>query len=293
MKAYIRRTVFAYGMMLPGLIILFVFTIYPIIYGILISFTNYSVVGDIEWIGLQNFKRAFSDPDFRIALKNSIIYVIVVPIIQFLSILLAVLVNRPIRGVSFFRAAYFVPVVVSMVAVAITWKWMYQEKGIINYFLQSLGIIREPIHFLSSPSLALFSVMAVTVWKGLGYYMMIYLAGLQSIPNELMEAAKIDGANRIQTIWHVTIPLLKPFVLLSSLLSLISAIRVFDEVYVMTRGGPAHSSMVTSVYIYLKAFEEYEFGYASAIGIIVSAIIFLFTVLLYRYGKEGGLNYYD
>lgn len=292
LKEQSRRNLFAYSMLTPGIILLLVFTFYPIFFGLPLAFTNYSVIGETKWIGLANFERAFADEDFILALKNSILYIIVVPVIQILSILMAILVNNKLKGVNFFRVSYFVPVVTSMVAVAIAWKWMFEQKGIINYILQSVGITDGKTAWLANPDTALYAVMFVTVWKGLGYYMMIYLAGLQSIPTELQEAAKIDGANRKQVTWYVTIPLLKPFVLLCSLLSVMGAIRVFDEVLVMTGGGPAHSSMVAGVYTYNKAFKDFDFGYAAAIGLIVSLIVFVFTILLFKYGKKGGVNYY-
>ncbi|WP_325176805.1 carbohydrate ABC transporter permease [Paenibacillus alkalitolerans] len=287
-----RRYIFAYAMLLPGIIFLLVFTFYPIIFGLPLAFTNYSALAETQWVGWRNFERAFADADFLHSLKNSLLYVIVVPVIQFVSILMAILVNNNLKGVQFFRVAYFIPVVTSMVAVAIAWKWMFEEKGIVNYILKSVGLIDSNIAYLNNIDTALFAVMFVTVWKGLGYYMMIYLAGLQSIPSELQEAARIDGANRYQVIWHVTIPLLKPFVLLCSLLSVMAAIRVFDEVYVMTGGGPANSSMVTGLYTYNKAFKDFDFGYAAAIGLIVALIVFVFTVLTFKFGKKGGLNYY-
>jgi putative chitobiose transport system permease protein len=290
-----KQTRFAYLMLTPGIILLLVFTFYPIIYGLPLTLTNYSVVDKTKWIGFKNFERAFNDPDFWISLKNSLLYVIVVPFIQFLSILMAVLVNNKLRFVNFFRVAYFVPVVTSMVAAAIAWKWMYEEQGIINYLLQMLHLISKPISFLVEPSIALYGVMLVTIWKGLGYYMMIYLAGLQSIPSELQEAAKIDGANRWQIIWKITIPLLMPFVLLCSLLSVMGAFRVFDEIFIMhgPSGEPASATLVSSIYTYKIAFINFEFGYASAVGLILSLIILVFTLLMFRYTRKGGLTYYE
>ncbi|WP_309121887.1 sugar ABC transporter permease [Paenibacillus sp.] len=287
-----RQYWFAYFMIVPGLLLMALFTFYPIIYGLPLAFTNYSVVDATKWVGLANFERAFSDKVFYLALKNSLIYIIVVPVIQLLSILMAILVNNQLRFVHFFRVSYFVPVVTSMVAAAIAWKWVFQGNGILNYFLQSLGWVEKPISFLANPNWALYSIMAVTVWKGLGYYMMIYLAGLQSIPSELQEAARIDGAGRAKVIWYVTIPLLRPFVLLCSLMSMMAAVRVFDEVYVMTEGGPANASMVTGVYTYQKAFIDFNFGYAAAIGLIVSLIIMVFSIIMFKTGKRGGVNYY-
>ncbi|SFJ51977.1 putative chitobiose transport system permease protein [Paenibacillus sp. UNC496MF] len=290
-----RRAGFAYLMIAPGVLLLVVFTFYPIVYGLPLAFTNYSALDATKWVGLSNFRRAFADPDFYTALRNSLLYVVVVPVIQLLAILMAVLVNTKLKFVGFFRAAYFVPVVTSMVAAAIAWKWMYEEQGILNYILRSLGLVRHDIAFMVEPKLALAGVMLVTIWKGLGYYMMIYLAGLQSIPGELQEAARIDGANRWQVVRRITIPLLMPFVLLCSLLSVMGAIRVFDEIFVMhgPKGDPINSTLVASVYTYKVAFQDFDFGYAAAIGLVVAVIILAFSLVLFRYTRKGGLTYYE
>lgn len=282
-------------MIAPGAILLLAFTFYPILYGLPLAFTNYSAVDTTKWVGLKNFNQAFHDPDFWISLKNSLLYVIVVPVIQILAILMAVLVNAKLKFVNFFRVAYFIPVVTSAVAAAIAWKWMYEEKGILNYILRSLGLIHQDIAFMVEPSLTLAGVMILTIWKGLGYYMMIYLAGLQSIPAEMQEAARIDGANRMQVIRHITIPLLMPFVLLCSLLSVMGAIRVFDEIFVMhgPKGDPVNSTLVTSVYTYKVAFQDFNFGYSAAIGLVVALIILVFSLLMFRYTRKGGLTYYE
>ncbi|WP_274650331.1 carbohydrate ABC transporter permease [Paenibacillus humicola] len=290
-----RQAGFAYLMLLPGAALLAAFTFYPIVRGLPLAFTNYSVVDTTKWIGWDNFKRAFHDPTFGLALKHSLLYVLIVPVIQILSILMAVLVNNRLRFIHFFRVAYFIPVVTSMVAAAIAWKWVYQEQGILNFFLLKLGMIRQPISFMVETKLALLGVMAVTVWKGLGYYMMIYLAGLQSIPGELQEAARIDGAGRLRVIWNITIPLLMPFVLLCSLLSVMGAIHVFDEVFVMhgPSGDPAYSTLTASVYSYKVAFQDFEFGYAATIGLLVAIIIMIVSILMFRYTRRGGLTYYE
>ena len=294
-KLFRRQIGFAYLMLLPGSILLIVFTFYPIVRGLPLAFTDYSVVDTTHWVGWRNFHRAFTDRIFGTALKNSLLYVLVVPVLQILSILMAVLVNNKLRFVSFFRVAYFVPVVTSMVAASIAWKWVYEEQGILNFLLMKLGVVREPISFIVETRIALYGVMIVTIWKGLGYYMMIYLAGLQSIPGELLEAARIDGAGGWRVIWHVTIPLLMPFVLLCSLLSVMGAIQVFDEVFVMhgPLGDPAYSTLTTSIYSYKVAFQDFEFGYAATIGLLVSLIIMVFSILMFRYTRRGGLTYYD
>ncbi|GGF85684.1 carbohydrate ABC transporter permease [Paenibacillus aceti] len=290
-----KRLIFSYAMLTPGIIVLLVFTFYPIVYGLPLAFTNYSVIEDTKWVGMANFNRMYADPDFWLALQNSLLYVICVPVIQILAILMAVLVNNKLRGVHFFRVAYFIPVVTSMVAAAIAWKWVYEEKGVLNYILQALGVIKEPVSWMALPGIALFAAMGVTVWKGLGYYMMIYLAGLQSVPVELQEAARIDGASRWRVIWSITIPLLQPFILVCTIMSVMGAVRVFDEIFVMfgPKGDPAGATLVTGVYTYKLAFIDFNFGYAATVGLIVSLMIMIFTILSFRFNRRGGMSYYE
>lgn len=280
-----RTTAVAYLFLLPALVIIAMFVFWPIIYGLPLAFTDYSVVGETHWIGLDNFRRLASDPDFWNALKNTLLYVLVVPVIQIGSILLAVLVNRPLKGVGIFRTAYYLPVVTSSIAAGIAWQWLYDYKGIINAPLLEWGIIDKPIYFLSDSRLALWSIMAMTAWKGLGYYMVIYLAGLQSIPKELEEAAQIDGAGKVGVLRHVIIPLLRPFALLATLMSVMGALRVFEEVMAMTGGGA--DTNVVQLYSYQAAFQHFEFGYGSAVGWVMALIIFGFSLLTFRFNKGG------
>ncbi|WP_253896207.1 carbohydrate ABC transporter permease [Solibacillus sp. R5-41] len=276
----------------PGLILLALFTFWPIIYSVPLAFTNYSVIGETSFVGFENFKRAFSDVNFIASIKNSLLYMIIVPFIQILSILMAILVNRKIAGIKFFRAAFYIPVVTSMVAVSIIWGWLMSSNGVLNYTLLSIGIINEKINWLSDKDTALWAVMFITLWKGLGYYMMIYLAGLQAIPSDCIEAAKIDGASNFQVIRKITIPLLKPYVFFCTLISLMAAIRVFDEVFVLTSGGPGNETLTSSLYIYQQGFEVFEFGYSSALGIIISFIIMFFSIFIFLFNKKGGVNPY-
>ena len=287
-----QQTILAYILLAPSLIILAVFTFYPMIRGLIVSFYEWSVLSPPTYVGLQNFREAFSDSYFRIAMFNSIRYLLIVPVIQVLSILLAVLVNRKIPGINGFRAAYYAPVVTPMVTAAIAWGWIYDSSGILNYLLQTLGIIRQPVSWLTNQNTAMLAVMFVTLWKGLGYYMVIYLAGLQSIPHELEEAALIDGANAWQTVRHITMPLLKPSIVICSTLSAMGALRVFDEVFVMTKGGPMNKTLVAGLYIYQQAFENYRFGYAAAISLILGVVVLIFTVANFRVMSKGGLRYY-
>ncbi len=273
-----RKAYTPYLFLLPALAFMGVFLFYPIVDVFRLSFTDYNMITEANFTGLENYSNLFNDPLFWKTLKNSFIYLIgVVPILVVAPIFLAILVNRKLAGIKWFRAAYYIPVVTSMVVVGIMWKWLYQGNGILNYILQTFGIINNQINWLTDPQIALFAVMAVTVWKGLGYYMVIYLSGLQSIPQELYEVSDIDGASWWQKQIHVTIPLLKPSIMLVSILSSIAAMKVFTEVYVMTKGGPLNSSKTLVYYIYEKAFENLNLGYAAAMGFILFIVIFILS----------------
>ncbi|MEM5016239.1 sugar ABC transporter permease [Metabacillus indicus] len=269
-----------YLFLLPGCIILGAFIFYPMLQAIWLSFTNYNMVTEAEFIGTENYQNLFEDELFWKVLGQTLLYlVIVVPALVILPIFIAILVNQQIRGIAFFRSAYYIPVVTSMVVVGITWKWVYADQGVLNYLLESLGIIGEPVHWLTSTSTSIFAVMAVTVWKGLGYYMVIYLAGLQAIPGDLYEAADIDGASKWKQIIHITIPLLMPSIMIVTIMSSISAMKVFEEIYVMTGGGPLNSTKTLVFYIYQEAFENLKMGYASAGGVILFLITLVFSIL--------------
>jgi putative chitobiose transport system permease protein len=191
---------------------------------------------------------------------------------------IAVLVNRQLRGIRWFRAAYYTPVVISMVVAGLAWKYLYAENGLLNSVLVALGFA-EGIPWLTSPDLALFSVMIVTVWKGLGYYMTIYLAGLQSIPEDLYEAAALDGSDGWQKHWDITVPLMRPYLFLVAVISSLSAMKVFEEVFIMTQGGPLDSSKTVVYYLYEQAFSRLEMSYACTIGLALFLAILLLSAL--------------
>lgn len=278
-----------YLFLLPGSAILLLFIFYPMLQAIWLSFTQYNMITEASFIGIENYEELFNDELFWNALKNTIIYlVVVVPALVVVPIFLAVLVNQRLKGIGIFRSIYYIPVVTSLVVAGIAWDWVYKENGLLNYLLDVLGIISEPIGWLTSTNTAIFAVMVVTVWKGLGYYMIIYLAGLQSIPEDLYEAAEIDGANWWQKITKVTIPMLLPFVLIVSIMSSIAAMKVFEEIYVMTGGGPLHSSETLVFYIYQQAFDNLNMGYASAAGVILFLITLVFSLInLKILGKDN------
>jgi len=191
-------------------------------------------------------------------------------------------VNKALPGLAFFRAAIYLPVITSLVVSGLVWKWVYEEKGLLNHLLISSGITDEPVAFLTQPGSALFAVMAVTVWSGLGYYMVIYLAGLQAIPRQLYEVAEVEGVSRWQQTLHITLPLLKPQIALVAVMSSIGAMKVFEEVYVMTQGGPLDSTKTLVFYLYEAAFVDFEMGYAAAVGMVLFAITLLLSLINLR-----------
>jgi putative chitobiose transport system permease protein len=212
-------------------------------------------------------------------LGNTLLYLIgVVPVLVVVPLGLAILVNRKLRGINWFRASFYTPVVISMVVAGIAWRWLYAENGLFNQLLKQVGL-EAGIPWLTSPDWAIFSVMVVTVWKGLGYYMVIYLAGLQSIPAELYEAAAIDGSDGYMKHWDITVPLMRPYIVLVAVISAISATKVFEEVYIMTQGGPRNSSKTVVYYLYEQAFSDLEMSYACTIGLVLFLLIFGLSIL--------------
>ncbi len=273
-----------YLFLLPAGAVLALTVFWPALQAFFLSFTRYEydLTQAPQWVGLENFRKLFADPVFWQTLRNTLLYLAgVVPVLVVAPLGLAILVNQKLRGISWFRAAYYTPVVISMVVAGIAWKWLYAETGFLNQVLMMLGIVLkgEGIPWLTSPQMAIFSVMAVTVWKGLGYYMVIYLAGLQAIPADLYEAAAIDGSDGIRQHWDITVPLMKPYLFLVAVISSISATKVFEEVYIMTQGGPRNSSKTIVYYLYEKAFRELEMSYACTIGLVLFLLIFGLSVL--------------
>jgi putative chitobiose transport system permease protein len=277
----LNRTLTPYVFLLPALLILAVSSFWPVLQAIYLSFTDYDIIGSPNFIGLKNYEQLWKDQLFWKVLFNTLIYMVVaVPSLVILPLFLAILVNQKLRGIQFFRAAYYVPVIVSVVVAGIAWKWIYAENGLLNYFTSIFSSVKIP--WLTNSSTAIFAIIAVTIWKGLGYYMVIYLAGLQTIPQDLYEAAAIDGSDGWRKHVDITIPLLKPYITLVTVISAIAAMKVFEEVYVMSRGGPANSSKTIVYYLYEKGFSSLEMGYASAIGVVLFIVVFVLSVLSVR-----------
>ena len=283
-----------YLFLLPALLVLSLTVFYPALQAFYFSFTQfeYDITQPPTWIGLENFQRLLGDRVFWQTLGNTLLYLIgVVPILVLAPLGLAILVNRALPGVRWFRAAYYTPVVISMVVAGIAWRWLYAETGLLNQLLRWLGLTSEGVPWLTSPNLALFSVMAVTIWKGLGYYMVIYLAGLQAIPADLYEAAAIDGSDGWKKHWDITVPLMRPYLFLVAVISAISATKVFEEVFIMTQGGPRNSSKTIVYYVYERAFQDLEMSYACTIGLMLFLLILGLSMLRLALNREtSGLS---
>lgn len=276
-----KRKLTPYLFLLPALIFLGLTVFWPAFQAFSLSFTRYEydLTQAPQWLGFDNFKRLWADRVFWQTLSNTFLYLIgVVPVLVILPLGLAIIVNQKLRGMHWFRTAYYTPVVISMVVAGITWKALYSSNGLINQGLKQLGL-ETGIPWLTSPQLALWSVMLVTIWKGLGYYMVIYLAGLQSIAPELYEAAAIDGSAGIRQHWDITLPLMRPYLLLVTVISAISATKVFEEVYIMTQGGPRNSSKTVVYYVYERAFQDLDISYACTIGLILFLAILGLSLL--------------
>jgi putative chitobiose transport system permease protein len=275
-----------YLFLLPALTLLCLTVFWPALQAFYLSFTRYEydLTQPPLWIGFENFQTLWGDRVFWQTLINTLLYLVgVVPVLVIAPLGLAVLVNQRLRGLHWFRAAYYTPVIISMVVAGIAWKWLYAQEGFLNQLLKQLGLNGLP--WLTSPQFSLWSVMAVTIWKGLGYYMVIYLAGLQAIPADLYEAAAIDGSDGLQKHWDITVPLMRPYLLLVAVISAISATKVFEEIYIMTQGGPRNSSKTIVYYLYEKAFQDLEISYACTIGLILFLVIFSLSILNLKLGQ--------
>ncbi len=278
-----------YLFLLPALTVLGIAVFYPAFQAFSLSFTQYEL--DLtqapQWVGLKNFQKLLTDQVFWQTVRNSFLYLIgAVPVLVTVPLGLAILVNQKLRGIHWFRMAYYTPVVISMVVAGIAWKALYASNGIFNQLLQLIGF-KEGIPWLTSPELALWSVMLVTIWKGLGYYMVIYLAGLQAIPEDLYEAAAIDGSDGWQKHWDITIPLMRPYLLLVAVISSISAMKVFEEVYIMTQGGPLNHSKTVVYYVYERAFQDLDINYASAIGLVLFLFILILSIINLKISRNA------
>jgi putative chitobiose transport system permease protein len=278
-----------YLFLAPALLLLGVFVVYPIVAVVFYSFTDYDIVRPPVWVGLENFQKLFEDDTFWLALTHSFVYLLVTPILIVLSILLAIVVNRQLRGIHIYRALYFVPAVSGSIAIGLSWRWLFDRSGFVNSVLQSWGIIHDPIQWLATPSLVLPLAMLLTIWAGFGYYSVIFLAGLQNISEELYDAARIDGCNDFQKHRYVSLPGLRPQIVFVAVISSLAALKVFDEIYVLTNrsGGILDSGVTMVFYLWREAFQLSHAGYASAIAIVLLVVTLAFSIVNVRLLERG------
>lgn len=278
-----------YLFLAPALALLGIFVVYPIVAVFYYSFTDYDIVRPPVWVGLENFQNLFADDTFWLALTHSFVYLLVTPILIVLSILLAIAVNRQLRGIHIYRALYFVPAVSGSIAIGLSWRWLFDRSGFVNSVLQSWGIIHDPIQWLATPSLVLPLAMLLTIWAGFGYYSVIFLAGLQNIPEELYDAARIDGCSDFQKHRYVSLPGLRPQIVFVAVISSLAALKVFDEIYVLTNrsGGILDSGVTMVFYLWREAFRLSHAGYASAIAIVLLVVTLAFSIVNVRLLDRG------
>ena len=282
----LRKVALVSLFLLPALIPLIVFRIFPMIASMWVSLTEWNLLRPWEFVGLDNYAKILANPYFHKALLNTLYYMVgYLPLVLIGALIVAVLLNSRLKGVAFFRGIYFLPVVTSWVVVALLWKWLLSpEGGIINYLLSLVGIAGPG--WWTDPNWAMPSIIIASVWKDLGFNMLILLAGLQSIPEHLYEAARIDGASKWQRLRHVTLPLLTPSILFVMVLAMIGAFQVFDQVWVMTEGGPAGATTVVMEQVVRSAFRYGLMGEASAMSWVLFAIILVFTVVQLKFQRK-------
>lgn len=270
--------------MIPSLLIMGIFLLYPLVNSIYLSFTNYNFVysDKPEFTGFENFKNLFSDSYFIVALRNTFNYTLVFfPLIILFSFLLALLLNSKTKGTGFFQSTILLPIVVPLSLAGVIFTWIFaKDFGILNYLLDNILKLPQLTHFwLAEKETALNSLAAVGIWKYVGFCVILFLSGLKSIPGDIYESAKVDGANSLQRLLYITIPNLRSSFLLVAIWSIIQAIKVYDQVVVMTKGGPGDSTLVLYLYAWKNAFEYFEMGYAQTVALFVGALAFIISVI--------------
>lgn len=270
-------------------IVLFIaFLLVPMVIAAVLSFSDYSIVGDTTWVGPANYAKVFGDPFFWVALRNTAYYTIMyVPLGIIVALGTALLLNRNSRAVRVMRTLFYIPVVSSTVATASIWFWLLNPQyGVFNVVLGWFGI--DGPAWLYESQWAMPAIVAMSIWAGFGGNMIIFLGGLQGVPRDLYEAAQLDGAGAWRSFWHVTLPGISKTMFLVSTLLIIGAFQVFDQAFVLTKGGPGNATVTIVYYIYDKGFGALEMGYASALSFILFAIILIFTVVNVRINRMGG-----
>lgn len=276
----------------PAILLLVVFLVIPFLMAIGLAFTDQRLIPNpnlpTQIVGLRNITRMFQDEAFLRGLLNNFYFVVVVvPVQTSLALFLAILINQKLQGKNLYRTIYFAPVVTSMVVVAIVWTFLYNQNGLINSFLSAISFeTLGPYDWLRNTNLVFPAIMVLSIWQGAGFQMVIYLAGLQEIPTDLYEAAEVDGANRLQQFFYITLPQLRNTTIFVVLATTILAFKLFDQVKVMTDGGPQNASMTTMVYVIEQGWGQLKVGYASAVSVVFFTIVLLVSLLQRRFLRE-------
>ncbi len=277
-----REAFWGYLFIAPGLTGVLVFILFPVLFGLVISFTNWPILAKPEFIGLDNYAKMLRDPVFAKVMGNTLYYTAVsVPLNLVISLTFAVILNRKIRFLALFRTAYFLPVISASVAVSMIWLWLLDSNyGLLNTIIVELG--GKSVAWLGNTKTAMPAIIAVSVWKGMGWNMIIFLAALQDVPEELYDAARIDGANSAGMFRYVTLPMITPAIFFTTITGLIGSFQGFDLVYNMTNGGPARSTSVIGYYIWQQAFAYSKMGYGASLAYVSFAIILVVTLIQWR-----------
>jgi len=280
-----------YGFLLPNIIGFLVFTIIPVGVSFLLAFVDWDTLTPPKFVGLANFINLINDRDFWYYLLNTFYFMLGIPLGMAASLAMAMLLNQKLKGIVVFRTIYFLPVISSMVAIALIWRWIYNpDFGLLNAFLREIGV-RNPPQWLTSTFWAKPALIFMGLW-GAGYGMLLYLAALQGIPEDLYEAARIDGATKWQQFVHITFPMLSFVNFFMIIMAIIGGFQAFGQQYVMTAGGPAGSTTTIVYYIYNNAFQWFKMGYASAIAWVLFGMMFVFTLLNWKLGQQSRERYY-
>jgi ABC-type sugar transport system permease subunit len=283
--------------LLPSVLVFVLYRWLPVIWNLFLSFQKWKPIGANEWVGAGNYVTMVADPVFWESLQNTLVYFFIgTPVAIILALILALFVNEPITGRNAYRTIIFLPYPITPVAIGLIWKWLLNDRvGFVNYVLRSIGVIEEGIPFLQSFDFALFSVIGTTIWQVLGYFMILVLAGLQTVPTDLKDAALIDGAGPLRRTWSVTLPLIPSTLFLCFIIGIINSFTVFDMVYVMTGGGPGHATEFLVTYIYRNAFEFNRLGYSAAMTVVMFLVLLTVTLVSNRFsgGEAGGSRLYE
>jgi multiple sugar transport system permease protein len=276
----------AYLMIAPYVIHFLVFISFPVLFSLFLMFNQWNIISPMKWIGLQNFYKLFNDADFFRSLLNTLIFLVIhIPLQIAVALFFASLLNQRLKFIGFFRAAYFLPVVVSGVVVTILWQQLYgYETGLLNRIIASIGL--RKVGWLTEPGIAMPSIAIMATWKNVGLYIVLFLAGLQTVPQYLYESAELEGANAWQKFRYITLPMINPTMFMVVILSTIGGFSLFIEPYVMTGGGPLNSTLSAVLYIYKQGFFYYHMGYASTLGFFFAGIIMLVIFFQKKYVEK-------